>query len=175
MIIATGSGSRNAVGLRAARKRTLAVLGEELIDAFFVEYIHEADDPAAIFGAGGVFDELQRWKSEGWIRFVGATTHNRNLAKQLAADPRVDLLMHRFNMAHRKAVREVFPTAIRTRTPIVAFTATRWGTLLESRADWLVHPERRIYRYCPLIRRCLVVTAPRSIASWIRPETLACG
>src|SRR5437588_148423 len=58
-------------------------------------------------------------------------THDRALAKQLAGDRRVDVLMHRFNMAHRKATHEVFPAAIRTSTPVVAFTATRWGTLLE--------------------------------------------
>ena len=55
----------------------------------------------------------------------------RSLAKQLAEDPRVEILMHRYNMAHRKAGEEVFPSAIRSKTPVVAFTATRWGTLME--------------------------------------------
>jgi aryl-alcohol dehydrogenase-like predicted oxidoreductase len=88
-----------------------------------------------IFGKNGVLDELWQWKESGWVRFVGATAHDRPLAKRLAADPRVDVLMHRFNMAHRKAAHEVFPAAAKARTPIVAFTATRWGTLLEPYAD----------------------------------------
>ena len=70
------------------------------------------------------------------VQHVGATTHDRSIAKRLALDSRVDVLMHRFNMAHRKATVEVFPAAIETRTPVVVFTATRWGTLLEARADW---------------------------------------
>jgi aryl-alcohol dehydrogenase-like predicted oxidoreductase len=75
--------------------------------------------------------------------------------------------MHRFNMAHRKAAREVFPVAVKARTPIVAFTATRWGTLLEPYADW---PDSQptaadCYRYClaqPSVQ--VVLTAPRSLA-----------
>ena len=38
-----------------------------------------------------------------------------DLARRLAADARVDVLMHRFNMAHRKAAREVFPAAAKAR------------------------------------------------------------
>jgi hypothetical protein len=35
----------------------------------------------------------------------------------LAADPRIDVLMHRFNMAHRKAAHEVFPAPAKAGTP----------------------------------------------------------
>jgi len=104
------------------------------------------------------------------VRFVGATAHDRSLARRLAVDPRVDVLMHRFNMAHRKAAREVFPTAAKARTRIVAFTATRWGTLLEPYAEspsWPGPPPTAsdCYRYCltePSVH--LVLTAPRSLA-----------
>jgi aryl-alcohol dehydrogenase-like predicted oxidoreductase len=101
------------------------------------------------------------------VRFIGATAHDRSLAGRLAADPRVDVLMHRFNMAHRKAAHEVFPTAVKAETPIVAFTATRWGTLLEPRADWHGAPPTAsdCYRYCLAQRAVQVVlTAPRSLA-----------
>jgi aryl-alcohol dehydrogenase-like predicted oxidoreductase len=120
-----------------------------------------------MFGKNGVLDELRQWKESGWVRFVGATAHDRSLARRLAADPRVDVLMHRFNMAHRKAAEEVFPAAARARTPVVAFTATRWGTLLEPVADWPDPPPTAsdCYRYClaqPAVQ--VVLTAPRSLA-----------
>ena len=130
IIVATGSGSRRVAGLRAARRKLTALLGIGLIDVFFIEYVHPGDNPDVMFGKNGVLDELWQWKESGWVRFVGATAHDRSLARRLAADPRVDVLMHRFNMAHRKAAHEVFPAAAKARTPIVAFTATRWGTLL---------------------------------------------
>src|SRR5260370_9320011 len=61
---------------------------------------------------------------------------------------------------------EVFPVAAKARTPIVAFTATRWGTLLEPYATWPGPPPTApdCYRYClaqPSVR--VVLTAPRSL------------
>jgi aryl-alcohol dehydrogenase-like predicted oxidoreductase len=167
IIVATGSGSRRLEGLRAARRKLTRLLGIEVIDVYFIEYVHPGDNPDLMFGKNGILDELSQWKANGWVRFVGATAHDRSLARRLAADLRVDVLMHRFNMAHRKAAREVFPAAAKTRTPIVAFTATRWGTLLEPRADWPDQPPTAsdCYRYCltqPAVH--VVLTAPRSLA-----------
>jgi aryl-alcohol dehydrogenase-like predicted oxidoreductase len=167
IIVATGSGSRRIPGLRAARRKLTVLLGIEQIDVFFIEYVHPGDDQDVMFGRNGVLDELRQWKESGWVRFVGATAHDRALARRLAADPRVDVLMHRFNMAHRKAADEVFPAAAKARTPIVAFTATRWGTLLEPHADWPGPPPTAsdCYRYClaqPAVQ--VVLTAPRSLA-----------
>jgi aryl-alcohol dehydrogenase-like predicted oxidoreductase len=166
MLIATGSGARTARGLLNARRRIAAAAGTELLDVFFAEYISAADDPAAVFGPGGVLDQLQQCNAQGEIRFVGATTHDRALARKLAEDSRVDVLMHRLNMAHRKAVQEAFPAARRTRTPVVAFTATRWGTLLEPRPDSPTGAPRATdcYRYClsfPAVH--VVLSAPRTL------------
>src|SRR6476660_5838459 len=58
IIIATGSGSRRVAGLRAARRKVTALLGIELIDVFFIEYVHPGDSPEEIFGKNGVLDEL---------------------------------------------------------------------------------------------------------------------
>lgn len=166
VIVASGSGSRRVEGLRAARRKLTAVLGVEMIDVFFAEYVHPGDNPDVVFGKNGVLDELRQWKESGWVRFAGATAHDRSLARRLAADPRVDVLMHRFNMAHRKAAREVFPAALKARTPIVSFTATRWGTLLKPCAEWPGPPAASdCYRFClaqPAVH--LVLTAPRSLA-----------
>jgi aryl-alcohol dehydrogenase-like predicted oxidoreductase len=167
IIVATGSGSRRVAGLRASRRKLTALLGIGLIDVFFIEYVHPGDNPDVMFGKNGVLDELWQWKESGWVRFVGATAHDRSLARRLAVDPRVDVLMHRFNMAHRKAAHEVFPAAAKARTPIVAFTATRWGTLLQPYADWPGPPPTAsdCYRYClaqPSVH--VVLTAPRSLA-----------
>jgi len=167
VIIATGSGSRRLEGLKTSRRKALAMLNTEYIDIYFAEYVSKADKPAAIFGKDGVLDHLQQWKAEGAIRYVGATTHDRTIARQLAKDSRVDILMHRFNMAHRKAEREVFPAALESKTPVVAFTATRWGTLLESHEAAEHDPPSAAdcYRFCLAQRAVkMVLTAPKSIS-----------
>lgn len=166
IILASGSGARTARGLQAAHRKIAAVSGAEVLDIFFAEYINPGDKPEAVFGRGGILDELQKWMAEGLIRYVGASCHDRKLAKQLAKDTRVDILMHRFNMAHRKAADEVFPSAVSSKTPVVAFTATRWGTLLEGNADWSGKPPSaaECYQYClahPAVH--VVLTAAKSV------------
>src|SRR5207245_10234276 len=165
--VATGRGIRRIQGLRTSLLKLDDRLVIYRIDVFFIEYVHPGDNPDVMFGKNGVLGELRQWKTRGHVRFVGATAHDRPLARRLAADPRVDVLMHRFNMAHRKAARAVFPAAAKARTPIVAFTATRWGTLLEPCADWPGPPPTAsdCYRYClaqPPVH--VVLTAPRSLA-----------
>jgi aryl-alcohol dehydrogenase-like predicted oxidoreductase len=167
ILLASGSGSRKPSGLKTARRKILAAVGAEMIDIFFAEYINPSDDNEAVFGRGGVLDELQLWKAEGVIRYVGTTAHDRELAKRLALDARVDILMHRYNMAHRKAASEVFPSAIDTQTPVVAFTATRWATLLKPHPKWSgkTPTAADCYRYClahPAVH--VVLTAPKTVA-----------
>jgi len=166
IIIATGSGARKARSLEVVRRRIVAAIKTDVIDVFFAEYVNPSDDPELIFGEGGVLDQLQQWKSEGLIRYVGATTHDRELARRLAEERRLDVLMHRFNMAHRKAIKEVFPAAIRTQTPVITFTATRWGTLLEPPSGWTDDPPTAAdcYRFC-LAQKAVhvVLSAPRTV------------
>ncbi len=171
MIVASGSGSRKRGTLVSARRKILEGLGIETLDIFFAEYINPSDDFDAIFGEKGVLDELIRWKAEGTIRYVGATAHDRTLARRLAADPRVDVLMHRYNMAHRKSADDVFPAAQSAKTPVVAFTATRWRSLLESHAGWSGPPPSAVdcYRYCRRTRRCRSFSLHRKRStSWRR-------
>jgi aryl-alcohol dehydrogenase-like predicted oxidoreductase len=163
IILASGSGSRTAAGLRAARRKITSGVGVDVLDIFFAEYIHPGDSTTSVFGSGGVLDELQKWKADGLIRYVGASCHDRTLAKQLAEDSRVEILMHRFNMAHRKAADEVFPSTTKFKTPVVAFTATRWSTLLAGESSSQPPTAADCYRYClahPAVH--IVLTAPKS-------------
>jgi aryl-alcohol dehydrogenase-like predicted oxidoreductase len=53
---------------------------------------------------------------------------------RLASDPRVDSIMLRYSAAHPGAEREVFPSLgsrEERRVGVVAYTATRWGMLLD--------------------------------------------
>jgi aryl-alcohol dehydrogenase-like predicted oxidoreductase len=166
LILASGSGARTKSGLRTARRKIFSAVGAEMIDIFFAEYVNPGDNEQAIFGQGGVLDELNHWKVEGLIRYVGASAHNRALARRLATDGRVDVLMHRYNMAHRKAATEVFPAALENQTPVVGFTATRWSTLLRPPAEWAgpAPAAADCYRFCLAQRAVkIVLTAPQTV------------
>jgi predicted aldo/keto reductase-like oxidoreductase len=103
-----------------------------------------------VFGKKGALGALQSWKTSGRIRYAGASVHDRGLAVKLVQDGRVDVLMHRYNLAHRKAEQTVFPEAIRAGVPVIAFTATRWATLLRGHEAWsgAAPSAPDCYRFC---------------------------
>ncbi|MBI2374786.1 MAG: aldo/keto reductase [Deltaproteobacteria bacterium] len=79
-----------------------------------------------------VWSEMQRERSAGKVRALGFSAHDRKLATELARELPVDVLMIRYNAAHRGAEREVFAEfAAPGRPGIIAYTATRWGMLMK--------------------------------------------
>jgi hypothetical protein len=48
-----------------------------------------------------IFDELRRVREEGKVKAIGLSTHDRQFAGRLAAEGAVDVLMIRYNAAHR--------------------------------------------------------------------------
>jgi aryl-alcohol dehydrogenase-like predicted oxidoreductase len=67
---------------------------------------------------------------QGKARYIMISCHNRPNFPVLARDPRVSLLMIRYNAAHPGAERDVFPYLAAERPGTVAYTATSWGQLL---------------------------------------------
>jgi predicted aldo/keto reductase-like oxidoreductase len=148
--ITAGSGARDPEGLRGSLATYLEALGTDHLDVFFAEYVRPDEDPERVHGDGGTLSELARWKDEGRIRYVGATAHDRVVSRRLAEDRRVDVLMQRYNMAHRKAGDEVFPACRDNDVAVIAFTATRWGSLLSGHPEWPDQPPSALdcYRFC---------------------------
>jgi aryl-alcohol dehydrogenase-like predicted oxidoreductase len=69
-----------------------------------------------------VEDEL---RCRGYARYLGISTHDKAIAAQLAADELVDVVMLRYNIAHRGAEKVVFDTLRAGDRPgIVAFNTT---------------------------------------------------
>ena len=138
------------VDLSASAVSLCAKLGATVIDLFFAEYLNPSDDLTVIFGESGPIETLCRWRDDGAVRYVGASTHDASVAARCIEDGRVDVLMLRCNMAHRRLRAAVFPKAQRAGVSVVAFTATRWGTLLEGHPDWSEVPPTALdcYRYC---------------------------
>lgn len=132
VIYTFGSESRQIAVLRQQLDEVRQHLNLEYVDIFFAEYLSPADDADDI---KAMIAELQAWKAEGIIRYVGITTHHRPTGLAAIGQRTCDVLMHRYNMAHRKAEADLFPAAQAATLPIVAFTCTRWGTLLVEQPD----------------------------------------
>ncbi|QIR35460.1 aldo/keto reductase [Tolypothrix sp. PCC 7910] len=133
VLVATGSESRDLQSLRNYFDSVRHCLNSDRVDIFFLEYVSPADDMKQV---QVLLDELRLWKDSGVVRYVGVTTHNRAIALEMIEHHRCDVLMHRYNMAHRKVEANVLPEAKRANVPLVAFTCTRWGTLLKGHPHW---------------------------------------
>ncbi len=77
-----------------------------------------------------VFEEMQRFKEEGKVRAIGMSCHDRKFAGEMAAKNALDVLMIRYNAAHRGAEQDIFPHVQNKNVGIVSYTATRWSYLL---------------------------------------------
>jgi aryl-alcohol dehydrogenase-like predicted oxidoreductase len=74
-------------------------------------------------------------QAKGKVRSLMVSCHARPMFESFVRDDRYDSLMVRYNAAHPGPERDVFPyvDAAPSRLGVVAFTATRWGTLLDPR------------------------------------------
>ena len=162
IFIATGTEDRTISGMQTYIDTVRRRIGVDVIDLFFIEYVSPSDDWGEVIEA---LNEIQRWKADGAVRYVGATVHSRELAMELIRCRQVEVLMHRYNMAHRRSESEVLPAAQNAGLPVVSFTNTRWGSLTKGHPDWdgSVPSAADCYRYVlnhPAVH--VALTAPAS-------------
>jgi predicted aldo/keto reductase-like oxidoreductase len=133
ILVATGSESRDENELDRYLNQVRQRLDIDVVDVFFLEYVSPADDFERI---KSILDRLNKNKEKGLIRYVGITVHNRPVVMKSIEYGHFDLLMHRYNMAHKKAERDVLPAAQNAGIPVIAFTCTRWGSLIKGHPNW---------------------------------------
>lgn len=102
-------------------------------------------------------EAAQRLREQGKVRHLMLSTHNRpSLQGHFADSTRgaspFDVFMLRYNAVHRGAETDVFPYLPEQQRPgVVAYTATRWGHLLDdAKMPQGVKPlaARDCYRFC---------------------------
>lgn len=78
-----------------------------------------------------ILDAARLLRDSGKVRFLAVSCHRRPTFRQYIQAGVFDILMFRYNAAHRGAEVEVLPhLAIPIRPGTIAYTATRWGDLL---------------------------------------------
>ena len=118
--------------LRRSLEKRLRQLGTDYLDCFLFLGVMRKQEFLE-----GVLEELRRFREEGKVLAMGVSIHDRKLAGALAARGAVDVLMMRYNAAHRGAETETFPfladLPLAARPGLVTYTATRWGQLLKQK------------------------------------------
>ena len=133
--IAVQFSARTADTARRELEATMEALATDVIDVATYYYVEHQDEWNQIVGPNGAAGVLEAAKQRGQVRSIGLTSHQRSLAAAYAATGHLDLLMVRYNAAHRGAEHDVFPTTSALGLPVVVFTCTRWGELMKPTPD----------------------------------------
>jgi predicted aldo/keto reductase-like oxidoreductase len=127
--------ARTAAEASAELDSILSQLGSDYVDVLTFYYVEEAAEWEQIAGPGGALEVCAAARRDGRVRLLGLTSHQRPLAAAVGRTGALDLLMVRYNAAHRGVETEVFPAAAEHGLAVVVYTCLRWGALLGNTPD----------------------------------------
>ncbi|HEX5411120.1 MAG TPA: aldo/keto reductase [Terriglobia bacterium] len=135
VIVAMQLDARDAASAARELEEACRMLGAQRIDVVTFYYVESKSEWEQISSRDGALELLEAEKQKGRVRLIGLTTHQRKLAAECAETQKLDLLMVRYNAAHRGAEQDVFSITERLGMPVVAYTAQRWGALRRGTPD----------------------------------------
>jgi predicted aldo/keto reductase-like oxidoreductase len=143
--------SRTAKDAAQELSSLLALLKSDYVDVLTYYYVEASEEWQELIAPNGALAYCRAAQRDGRVRRLGVTTHQRPLAAEMARSGLLDLLMIRYNAAHRGAEQEVFPATDEISLPIIAYTGLRWGALLRPTPDdppgFVVPPAPAWYRF----------------------------
>ena len=151
VVVATQLQTTDRDGVLRELDHKLAVLGTDVLDVGTLYYVESQAEWERLAGRGGALEGLQAAKDRGLLRAIGLTTHQRPLAARWVRTGLLDMVMARYNAAHRGAEREVFPVTDALGVSVVAFTCLRWRALIRPTPldppGFMPPPARECYRF----------------------------
>ncbi len=110
--------------VRKSVEKALLQLETDYLDVFKLGWLGRTS-----FYTRGIVKTLLQLKTEGKIKVIGTSIHDRKRAGRLALDSEIDLFMIRYNAKHPGAEEDIFPHLARRNPAIVCYTALAWGQL----------------------------------------------
>ncbi len=135
-----------AAFMRASIETGLRRLGLDYADVLILGWYNQRPSQ-------WILDTALELREKGRVRYLLMSGHKRSFFSEMARENLFDLFMVRYNAAHRGAEKDVFPAlpGDEKRPGICAYTATRWGTLLDRRKTPKEEPvplAGHCYRFC---------------------------
>jgi predicted aldo/keto reductase-like oxidoreductase len=161
--------ARTATAAREELASLLRELRTDYLDVLTFYYVEEAPEWRELTKQGGALGYCRAAQRDGAVRRLGLTSHQRSLAAEAARSGLLDLLMIRYNAAHRGAETEVFPFTDALGIPVIVYTCLRWGGLLRGTPD---DPPGYVVPRAPAWYR-FVLQAPSVAVALMAPDNRA--
>jgi aryl-alcohol dehydrogenase-like predicted oxidoreductase len=142
LVIAGGASVPMGFSVDWEWRRLAKALGTDHLDVFHLFWVQ-----AHWYVTGETWPAFVKLKEAGKVRALAVSCHDRPMARSLVDELKLDALMIRYNAAHRGAEREIFDTLPAERPGIVAYTATRWGRLLQKQGELGPMTAAECYRF----------------------------
>ena len=126
VVVAAQSYTRVAALMRPSLESVLRTLRTDHVDLLGLGWWNDVPPPR-------ILDAARKLVDEGKVRHVLISSHQRPKFLPMMELPGMGGIMIRYNAAHAGAEREVFPHVARQDAGVLAFTATRWGALVNPR------------------------------------------
>lgn len=126
VVLAVQSYSRIGFLVKPSVRKALRALGTDHVDLLGLAWWNDVPSRR-------ILEAAAKLRDAGVVRHIMVSCHHRPSFEQFLGEPRCEAWMLRYNAAHPGAEREVFPVlpeAEAERPGVLAFTATRWGSLL---------------------------------------------
>ncbi len=127
--------ARTADQAKIELEQILRELGTDYVDVLTFYYVEARQEWEEIIGPDGALEYCHQGRRHGKVRLLGLTSHQRPLAADIARSGLIDLLMIRYNAAHRGAERDIFPVTDSQNMPVAVYTCLRWGAVLNPTPD----------------------------------------
>ena len=122
--------ARTSTDAATELRQILRELHTDYVDVLTFYYVEEPDEWRQLIAPGGALETCNSAQRDGVVRMLGLTSHQRPLAAEAARSGLLDMLMIRYNSAHRGAEIDVFPATAKMDLPVVVYTCLRWGAPL---------------------------------------------
>lgn len=154
MLIVVQSYTRVAALMGSSLDSALRALDTDYADFLLLGWWNALPPPR-------IMDAARRLRDEGRCRHIMISCHDRLAFQRYAEQPDVTAIMVRYNAAHPGAEHEVFPVLGAAPPAVIAYTATRWGDLINPQLTPAGEPTPRAsdcYRFAlsnPSVQVCI--------------------
>ncbi|MGV8059547.1 MAG: aldo/keto reductase [Smithellaceae bacterium] len=129
IVIATKTIRRDAAGFRETLENSLRMLKTDFLDLYQFHQVANDVEWNKIRQEGGAWEEAQKARAEGKIRFLGVTSHNLQMAIKLARTGLFSTVQFPFNFIEPEAQDELHVYARKKRMGIIVMKPFAGGVI----------------------------------------------